>query len=280
MININTNRAMIIVGKTGTGKTTKALEMLPVNPIIRYADEYDIDDNFSIPRDRGILIEEVHFKPNIELITKTLLEYKGQIVLTSLNQKDVPKSIFTMCKLKRAGSTNHVEKELLEKGCLHRTRDPYQLDKSIFDLTYDFAKNKDRDSVVKHLKHNKPFDEQILSWLQDVVGISKISYLDAKVKRKWSSNYLYELLGYSHDGKYTGKITFPSRRTYDKRPLLCRKLGLRKIDYGLIDLLKQDPEFQNYIYSKLTKVDRVKVGVTKKVKVVKTDTSQLTLGDF
>ena len=91
---------------------------------------------------------------------------------------------------------------------------------------------------------------------------------------------MFELLGYSHDGNYTGKITFPARRTYDKRPLLCRKLGLRKIDYSLIDLLKQDPEFQNYMYSKLNKVDRVKVGVTTKVKVVSKDTSQLTLGDF
>ena len=280
MININTNRAILTVGKTGTGKTTKALEMLPDHPIIRYANEYDIDDNFSISRDRGILIEEVHFKPNIELITKTLLEYKGKIVLTSLNQKDVPKALFNMCKLKRAGSKNHARDKLLTSGCKGIAPDIYELDRNIFDLTYDFAKNKNRDMVVKHLKHNKPFDEQILSWLQDIVGGSKISYLDAKVKRKWSSDYLYELLGYSHDGYFNGKINFPKRRIYDKRPSICNKIGLRKADYDLIDLLKQDDEFQNYIYSKLNKIDRVKVGVTTKKKIVKTDTSQLTLGDF
>ncbi|QDP59651.1 MAG: hypothetical protein GOVbin1753_84 [Prokaryotic dsDNA virus sp.] len=280
MININTNRAILIVGKTGTGKTTKALEMLPNDPIVRYADEYDIDDNFSISRDRGILIEEVHFKPNIELITKTLLEYKGKIVLTSLNQKDVPKALFNMCKLKRAGSKNHARDKMLESGCKNIAPDIYELDKSIFDLTYDFAKNKNRDAVVKHLKHNKPFDEQILSWLQDIVGVSKISYLDAKVKRKWPTDYLYELLGYSHDGYFNGKINFPKRRVYDKRPNICNKIGLRKSDYDLIDLLKQDDEFQNYIYSNLNKIDRVKVGVTTKKKIVKKDTSQLTLGDF
>jgi len=280
MININTNRAILIVGKTGTGKTTKALELLPDNPIILYANEYDIDDNFSIPRDRGILIEEVHFKPNIELITKTLLEYKGKIVLTSLNQKDVPKALFNMCKLKRAGSKNHAREKLLSSGCKNIAPDTYQLDKSIFDLTYDFAKNRDRDMVVKHLKHNKPFDEQILTWLQDVVGISKISYIDAKIKRKWSSDYLYEILGYAHDGAFNGKVNFPKRRLYDKRPSICRKIGLRKSEYDLVDMLKQDDEFQNYIYSKLNKIDRVKVGVTTKKKIVKTDTSQLTLGDF
>jgi len=280
MININTNRAILIVGKTGTGKTTKALELLPDNPIILYANEYDLDDNFSIPRDRGILIEEVHFKPNIELITKTLLEYKGKIVLTSLNQKDVPKALFNMCKLKRAGSKNHAREQLLSSGCKHIAPDTYQLDKSIFDLTYDVAKNKDRDMVVRHLKHNKPFDEQILTWLQDVIGISKISYIDAKIKRKWSSDYLYEIIGYSHDGIFNGKVNFPKRRLYDIRPSICRKIGLRKSEYDLVDLLKQDDEFQNYVYSKLNKIDRVKVGVTTKKKIVKTDTSQLTLGDF
>ena len=63
MINIKTTeRPLIVVGKPGTGKTTKALNFLPPNPIIKYADEYDIDDNFSIPRETGILIEEVHYK--------------------------------------------------------------------------------------------------------------------------------------------------------------------------------------------------------------------------
>jgi len=62
--------------------------------------------------------------------------------------------------------------------------------------------------------------------------------------------------------------------------LICRKIGLRKEDYGLIDLLKQEPEFQNYIYSQLSKIDRVKVGVTTKVKIVKSNTNQLSLSDF
>ena len=110
--------------------------------------------------------------------------------------------------------------------------------------------------MVKHLKHNKPFDEQILSWLQDIVGVSKISYLDAKVKRKWPTDYLYELLGYSHDGYFNGKINFPKRRVYDKRPNICNKIGLRKSDYDLIDLLKQDDEFQ--ILLGLTRLQKLK----------------------
>ena len=88
MIDIKIKRPIIIVGKSGTGKSTKALEILD-DPIIQYANEYSILDNLSIPIDRGILIEEVNYKPNTDLIVDTLLQYKGQIVLTSLNQKYV-----------------------------------------------------------------------------------------------------------------------------------------------------------------------------------------------
>ena len=77
-------RPILIVGKPGTGKTEKALGLLSDNPIVQFANEYDIEDNYSLPRSRGILIEEVHYKANLGLIVQTLLEYRGQIVLTSL----------------------------------------------------------------------------------------------------------------------------------------------------------------------------------------------------
>ena len=79
MIDIEIKRPVLIVGKPGTGKTTKALEILD-DPIIKYADEFDIENNFSIPLDRGILIEEIDHKPNTEIIVTTLLQYRGQIV--------------------------------------------------------------------------------------------------------------------------------------------------------------------------------------------------------
>ena len=38
--------------------------------------------------------------------------YRGQVVLTSINQKSVPKEIKDMCKIKRAGSTNFLEQSI------------------------------------------------------------------------------------------------------------------------------------------------------------------------
>ena len=141
----------IYVGKTGTGKTTKALECLPPNPIIRYANEYDIEDNFSIPKDRGILIEEAHYKPNVDLIIKTILEYKGTIVLTSINQKDVPKKLYDMCKLKRAGTINHAQIKLKESGCINTEDIDSGLEKNIFEMINIYLRSKDRDKVAEML---------------------------------------------------------------------------------------------------------------------------------
>ena len=90
------NRPIFIVGKAGTGKTTMALELLD-NPIVQYANEYNLVDNYSIPQDKGILIEEANYKPNTDLILNTLRQYSGQVVLTSMNQKDVPKTIMNFC---------------------------------------------------------------------------------------------------------------------------------------------------------------------------------------
>ena len=68
----NKNRAIIIVGKEGTDKITKAKEYTSDNPIIVYANEYDIEDNLSIPADVGIIIRECNYKPNIDLIRKII----------------------------------------------------------------------------------------------------------------------------------------------------------------------------------------------------------------
>jgi hypothetical protein len=264
MINIKTTeRPLIVVGKPGTGKTTKALNFLPPNPIIKYADEYDIDDNFSIPRETGILIEEVHYKPKVDLIVKTLLEYKGKIVLTSVNQKDVDKKIYDKCKLKRAGTTNYALLALQEENaCVNAESYIGTLEKNIFEMINIYLKSKDRDAVAEMLKFNKPFDEQILAWAMSSLNTEKIAWIDAKVKRKWSSDYFFELLAYAHNGM---PISFspPRRRAYDKRPSICKKIGMRPDEYEMLTLLKQDPDFEHYMYTKLSSVERVKLGVKK-----------------
>lgn len=233
-----------MVGKPGTGKTSKALEYLSQDPIIRYADEYDIHDNYSIPLSRGILIEDVHHRPNKDAIKKTLREYKGQIVLTSKNQKDVPKDIFNMCKLKRAGSKKLYQERIREMApnCV----EPREYDLDVFTLVVEYLKNENRDEVVELMKLNKPADALLLSLLSSNIHPNKLAFVDSVVKRRWSSDYFYELLTYKHEGKIYRRLSFDKRYPRSELPSICRKLGLKKRESYLLDDLLKDPDFVDY----------------------------------
>ena len=81
LTNINKNRTILITGKTGTGKTTKALTFV-TNPMILYANDIDFDVG-SFPVENGIIIEDLHFKPDKSAILSIIRNYRGQVVLTS-----------------------------------------------------------------------------------------------------------------------------------------------------------------------------------------------------
>jgi len=254
MMNITISRPIIIVGKPGTGKTTKALAILGDDPIVQYADEYNIEDILSVPIDKGILIEEVGIKPNVKAIVRTLLQYKGQVVLTSYNQKDVPKKIYNLCKLKRAGTTNYRIKTVNE--CMQGSVPPEDYDINIFSLIHDYFKNPNRDDVLVKLNMNNPYDEQFLSWLVLNMHPSKVAYLDAKVKRRWSKDYFHELIAYAHNGKINKKVVIPSGRTYSKMPTICRKVGLKSHEEYLLHQLLYDDDFAKYVKSRVNNVER------------------------
>ncbi len=242
------NRPIIIVGKPGTGKTTKALELLD-NPIVQYANEYNLVDNYSISSDKGILIEEVNYKPNTDLILNTLREYSGQVVLTSLNQKDVPKTVMAFCSLKRAGTKKWSQEKI--KEIAPNSYDAKEFELTIFELLKDYLRNANRDEVVLKLKLNKPSDFQMLSWLSANISPNKIAYVDSQVKRRWSQDYFYELLGYSHDGSGYAGMDIPKRRAKNKMSDVCWRLGLKKSDEHLIKQLLQDDGFAAHAKKKL-----------------------------
>ena len=245
---VNKNRTIIVVGKEREQKIEKALSFVSDNPIICYANEYDLEDNYSVPLDVGIIIEEVDYKPKTDLIRRTILEYGGQVVLLSSNQKDVPKSLFNLCKLKRA-SKKTMDEYIEEIAPRSGDRDTYELD--IFPLTRQYLINSDRDKVAQLLKLNRPPDIQMLSWLAPNIHPNKISFVDMSVKRKWNSDYFYEILAYSHDGKIYRKMQMPRRGSYSKVPRLMRRLGLKEEDVYLFKNLIQDEELKKSFKNKL-----------------------------
>jgi len=247
--NLNKDRSIIVVGKNREEKLKKAYTFVSEDAILVYANEYDIEDNYSISPDVGIIIEEVDYKANVDLIKRTMLEYTGQVVLLSSNQKSVSKTLFNLCILKRA-TKNNIDEYLEEIAPNSEDRDSYDVD--IFPMVRNYLMNSDRERIATILKINKTPDVQLLTWLAPNIHPNKISFVDFVVKRKWDSDYFYEMLAYSHDGKIHRKMEMPKRGSYSKVPRLLRKIGLKPQDVYLFHSLKEDEELKTHMKTKLT----------------------------
>ena len=92
---MNKNRPIIITGKTGTGKTTKANEMLP-EAVVLFANEIEIDAN-SLNVENGLIIEDIHYNAQKDAILNIIRRYRGQLIMTSLIEKNIPKEIKPLC---------------------------------------------------------------------------------------------------------------------------------------------------------------------------------------
>ena len=277
LTNMSDNRAILITGKVGTGKSTKALTFVN-NPIILYANDIDFDVG-SFPVENGIVIEDVHYKPDKSAILNIIRHYKGKVVLTSINQKSVPKEIFDMCKIKRAGSFNHLQ-ESIKKIAPH-SESPLSFERDTYSLMNTYLKEKDRDLVAKLLLFNKPADTQILSWLIENMNPNRLIFVDGVVKRRWTQTYFYEMLSFAYQGDFYGKINMPKRRAYSQLPKLSRRLGVK--NPNLLPALLKDEAFKQHAKKKLnnTECRLLKIGEKKRKK--KTDpirVQQSSLEDF
>ena len=276
LTNINKNRAILITGKTGTGKSTKAKTFVN-NPVIIYADEMDFDV-FSHPIDDGIIIEDVHHKPNTAAILTVLRNYRGQVVLTSINEKSVPKEIKTMCQIKRAGSVNHLRNKISTMAV--HSEEPSSYDRDTFALVHEYLRVPDRDLIAKLLLFNKPSDTQIISWLSENLHPNRLLFVDAVVKRRWSQRYFYEMLAYSHSGNSFGRVIMPMRKQYSQVPKLSKRLGVK--NPKLLKQLCMDEDLVEEFKKKLNNAEcRVlKLGEKKKKRKRKMKIKNKTLEEY
>jgi len=276
---IEKKKPIIIVGKTGTGKSTQAREMLP-NAIVLYADEMEIRDVLSFPLELGIIIEDVHYKPKTDEILNVLRKYRGTIVLTSINQKSIPNEIKNMVKIKRAGKINYRQEQFAELA--PRSQEPNNLERDVFSLVLDYLRESDREKVLELIKFNKPSDVQFISWLAENIHPNRLLFIDTIVKRRWSLAYFQEMLAYSHSGKSFTRPRMPQRRAYSKVPSFCRRLGVKGGDERLLRQLLKDEDFAKFAKTKLNNAECriLGLGEKKKRKAKKKTVKPMALGEF
>jgi len=245
--NMNRDRPIIITGKTGTGKTTKAKEMLP-DALVLFADNLKIDSS-SLNVENGLIIEDIHYNSDKDLLLNIIRRYRGKIVMTSLNEKDIPKGVKGLCQIKRAGTEKHLLNSIQEIA--PRSEEPFSLQMDTFSLVNYFLKESDRDKVCRVLKVNKPSDTQILNWLCVNSNPNKLLFIDGRVRRRWSQDYFYEMLAYGYDGRFYGRLNMPTRKQYSKIPSLLRRLGIKNADRRIFKQLTNDEDFVKFAKSKL-----------------------------
>ena len=73
---MNNDRTILITGKQGTGKSTKAKTFVN-NPVVLYANDIDFDVG-SFPVEQGIIIEDVHYKPDKSAILDIIRRYNNK----------------------------------------------------------------------------------------------------------------------------------------------------------------------------------------------------------
>jgi hypothetical protein len=274
---LNNNRTILVTGKTGTGKSTKALTFVE-KPLILYANDIDFDIG-SFPVEHGIIIEDVHYKPDKDSILNIIRNYTGQVVLTSINEKSVPKEIKEMCKIKRAGSKNYL-REHIEETAPHSVS-PFSFERDTYSLVRGFLKEKNRDLMAELLLFNKPSDTQILSWLVENMHPNRLIFVDGVVKRRWSQRYFYEMLSYSHGGNSFDRLNMPIRRKYSQIPKLSRRLGVK--NPKVLQQLFMDDDFKEHAKKKLNNGECRLLKIGEKRRKRKTDPIKITqtsLGDF
>jgi hypothetical protein len=277
---METKRPFLLTGKTGTGKSFKARELLPNAPIF-FADEMGIKDLGSMSKDDGIIIEDIHIKPKKDEILNVLRRYRGQVIITSINEKSVPKDIKAMCQIKRAGSNQYLLENIMEMA--PRSLEPLSIEQDTYSLVSMYLRETDRDLIAKILKHNKPADTQILSWLVENLHPNKILFVDGVVKRRWSQNYFYEMLAYAHAGKQFGQVKMPKRGKYSQKPKLIKRVGIKTGEERLLRQYLKDEEFVEYAKTKLNNGECRILGLGEKRRRKKTDpvkVQQKTLGDY
>ena len=277
LTNLNKQRPILLTGRVGTGKSQKARTFVN-NPVVFFANSIDYDIG-SIPMDDGIIIEDVHYKPEKDAILTILRNYRGQVVLTSINEKSVPKEIKTMCQIKRAGSKNHLRESI--EALAPRSEQPFSYERDTYSLVMEYLKTTDRELIRELLLFNKPSDTQLLSWLCENMHPNRLIFIDGVVRRRWSQRYFYEMLAYAHTGNMVGRLNMPMRGTYSKIPSLSRRLGVR--NPKLLPKLFQDEDFKEWAKTKLNNAEcrLLKLGEKKRRK--KTDpikVQQKSLEDF
>ena len=87
------------------------------------------------------------------------------------------------------------------------------------NLVKNIVNSKDKEHVLWMLNDMKPSDTRLMLWLivNTRSNLNKLAYIDAKVMRRWNTNYFHELITYAYEGiedknEWDWGFNYPTKR--------------------------------------------------------------------
>jgi len=270
-------RPKIYIGKWGTGKTSKAkIEVGSRDSVFFYANDIQIDDPYSVPKDTVIVIEEVDYKPDKDKILE-LIHAGVDLIFTSHNKKDVPKTIMDCCDVKMAGRKNYYQQKLVlycKNNIEHKT-----LEANIWEIMGVYIKTKDRARFYRDLVNLSPPPMQLISWAIATFPENERLVIVSSYMNRVSEKYFYALFAYSWDGGYR-KIVPPERKGDNPYNAICVKAGLKPDETYILKRLISNEAYANSLARKLSEADCKLLGIKKPKRKVARVKRKARLEDF
>ena len=238
---------VIISGGVGSGKTSKAQEILPDDYIL-YTDSTSVGD---LQTKRTIFVDDADRLKSDEL--KKIIKYtKGDLVLACTDLNKIDKSTKSKAKKINTGKVDKRKEQSREKYPHSSLTGNY--DGNIFKVLEHIYSNPDRNYVNEMLNNLKPNVYSLMIWMLENGNLDLLQYIDREQLFKSKPQFLYSTLAYGIEPK-PRRIQWPRKSPSEKVDEELKKhFGLRSSD---IRILKDVLKVEKVIKPKTTKIKNV-----------------------
>ena len=245
---------IIIHGGVGSGKTSKALEILPDDYIL-YNDSVSPGD---LQINRTIFVDDADKLKSDEL--KKIIKYtKGDLVLTCTDLGKIDKGTKDKAKKINLGNIDKRNKLIREKYPHSSLTGNY--DGNIFKVLEHIYSNPDRKYVNEMLNNLKPNVYSLMIWMLENGNLDLLQYIDKEQLFKSKPQFLYSTIAYGIEPK-PRRIQWPKKLPSEKVDEELKKhFGLRSSD---VRILKNILKVEKVVKPKTTKIKSVPKAVKPK----------------
>jgi len=247
---------VIISGAVGSGKTTKALEL--VDDYIIYDEHTSYGDLLT---NKTIIVDDADLLKK-DVLKKIIKTVKGNLILTVTDLNALDKGTKENFKKINTGKIDK-RKEEIRKKYPHSSQSG-NYNNNIFKVLENIYNNSDRNFVNEMLNDIKPNIYSLMIFMLENGNLDLLQYIDREQLFKSKLQFLYSTLAYGIEPK-SRRIQWPRKSPSEKiDDELKRHFKLRASDMQILkDVLK------------ISKIEKPKTKKIKPIKFIEKNTNEL-----